>query len=80
MARISSHLLGIGAFAMDIGAMTVFLYLFREREKLLRPGRMHQRRAVHDQLHPHRRFGEGPDAGVCPDAAQVPQGIPGNRR
>ena len=34
LARISSHLLGIGAMALDIGAMTVFLYAFREREKL----------------------------------------------
>ncbi len=34
LARISSHLLGIGAMAMDIGAMTVFLYTFREREKI----------------------------------------------
>jgi NADH-quinone oxidoreductase subunit D len=32
LARISSHLLGIGAMAMDVGAMTVFLYTFRERE------------------------------------------------
>ncbi len=32
LARISSHLLGIGAMSMDIGAMTVFLYTFRERE------------------------------------------------
>ena len=33
-ARISAHLLGIGAMALDLGAMTVFLYTFTEREKL----------------------------------------------
>src|SRR3954468_985420 len=33
-ARISSHLLGIGALALDLGAMPVFLYTFTEREKL----------------------------------------------
>src|ERR1041384_486186 len=34
LARISAHLLGIGAFAMDVGALTVFLFTFTEREKI----------------------------------------------
>ena len=34
LARLSSHLLGIGVFAMDTGAWTVFMYTFTERERL----------------------------------------------
>ena len=35
MTRILNHLLWLGAHAIDIGAMTVFLYCFREREDLM---------------------------------------------
>ncbi len=35
VTRILNHLLWLGAHALDIGAMTVFLYAFREREDLL---------------------------------------------
>ncbi|OGT54278.1 MAG: NADH dehydrogenase [Gammaproteobacteria bacterium RIFCSPHIGHO2_12_FULL_41_15] len=34
ITRILNHLLWLGAHAIDIGAMTVFLYCFREREDL----------------------------------------------
>lgn len=34
LARISAHLLMIGCLGMDLGAMTLFLYTFTEREKI----------------------------------------------
>lgn len=36
LMRINSHLVWLGTHAMDIGALTIFLYCFREREQLLR--------------------------------------------
>jgi NADH-quinone oxidoreductase subunit D len=35
ITRILNHLMWIGAHALDVGAMTVFLYAFREREDLM---------------------------------------------
>jgi NADH-quinone oxidoreductase subunit D len=34
LTRISSHLVWVGTHAIDLGAMSVFLYCFREREEL----------------------------------------------
>jgi NADH-quinone oxidoreductase subunit D len=34
LARISAHMLGVGCLAMDVGAMTVFLYTFTQRENI----------------------------------------------
>ncbi len=35
VTRILNHLMWLGAHALDVGAMTVFLYCFREREDLM---------------------------------------------
>ncbi len=63
LTRIANHLLNISAFAMDVGALTPFLWMFEEREKIMgfydqvcgarlhanyfRPGGVHQDMPAH---------------------------------
>lgn len=35
LSRIASHLVGMGAYGLDLGTFSPFLYAFREREKIL---------------------------------------------
>jgi len=35
LGRIASHLVGMGAYGLDLGSFSPFLYAFREREKIL---------------------------------------------
>ena len=73
MTRILNHLMWLGAHGLDIGAMTMFLYCFREREDLMdcyeavsgtrmhatyyRPGGVYPRSAADDAQIPGSRSG-----------------------
>ena len=70
LTRLNSHLVWLGTHALDIGAMSVFLYCFREREEILKIFEDVQRPAHDDQLFPHRRAGAGTAARLAASASR----------
>jgi NADH-quinone oxidoreductase subunit D len=75
LARISSHLLGLGAFAMDTGAVTVFLLTFTEREKIYNLAEAASGARLDHELHAHRRFDARRAADVVRSSPPVPERI-----
>ena len=75
LTRIASHLVWLGTHAIDLGAMSVFLYSFREREEILKIFEYRLRPADDDQLFPHRRPGAGTAArtgSIGSDVSSIP--------
>ena len=64
LTRINSHLVWLGTHALDIGAMTVFLYCFREREDILKHLRDGERPAHDDFVLPRWWHRAGAAAGL----------------
>jgi NADH-quinone oxidoreductase subunit D len=58
--RMSSHLLFMATNGMDLGAVSMMIYGWREREEVLRLLREGHRPADEPQLHPPRRCGRRP--------------------
>ena len=65
ITRILNHLLCVCAFALDIGAITPFLWGFEERERLMEFYERASGRAAARQLFPAGRRSHGPAAGSC---------------
>ena len=59
LQRIASHLVWLGTPALDLAAMSIFLYCFREREDILDILELCLRPAHDDHLHPPRRASGG---------------------
>ena len=69
LQRINSHLVWLGTHGMEVGAVSVMLYCFRERELLLNINEMLAGFRLVPELHARRRAARG-------SAARLPRGGP----
>jgi len=65
LQRLNSHLVWLGTHALDIGAMTVFFYCFREREDILADLRDVLGQRMMTSYIPHWRLGAGASTRVA---------------
>ena len=65
LTRIQSHLVWLGTHAIDLGAMSVFLYCFREREEILHIFEAVSGQRMMTSYLPHRRSGTGTAPGLA---------------
>ncbi len=81
LTRLNSHLVWLGTHAIDIGAMSVFLYCFREREDILRIFEMFSGQRMMTSYIPHRRAGAGAAARMAGAGEEVHRRVsqPGGR-
>ena len=76
LQRISSHLVWLGTHGMEIGAITMMMYCFRERELLLNINEMLAGLPPVPELHPRRRPPRGPAARLPRRRQRLPRPLP----
>ena len=80
LTRLNSHLIWLGTHAMDIGALTVFLYTFREREEILRIFEMVSGQRMMTSYFRIGGLAHGAAAGSLRSHPGVHQDVPGKDR
>ena len=75
LQRINSHLVWLGTHGMEVGAVSVMLYCFRERELLLNINEMLAGFRLFPELHARRRPARGSAARLPRRGRRVPRSV-----